>query len=546
MKKFSFVILGALMLIQGCIKVDGSLGKGLIDKSLIYETYTVEFPLREIEMKRSAELSGYSSTRLVIGAIRDDVFGLTTRETALTLVPALDTLDFGVNPLAVSMNIYFAADSISCADDSQARIIQNFKVTELLEPLGVGVKKAQTEVSHGTQSISDGTPVYNGSGPLQFNFTKAFAQKYVDAIKGFAPDGEIVSRNWDTDKMEERFTEYTKAAPGIHIQCYPPEGNGGRLNLFQLSCLSVSNNYYQRNNNVCYLKVNSTWDGVKKDSTFMFIPGEMEFTDEASYLKQNTKFTQYTFNRTTHEKAEGPATSALYVEGGTGVKPVISAQEIQRNVVDSIAKYGGDPDKAIITKATLILPFEKPADYLDFRYFPGVLSPTILNTKTVDGKETKSYDGLTDASVSTENQGDVDRANLMYCPDITYHVQEILLRKDLATSTNADIWLLTLHTEKTENANGLLYDNSYYQNLLYANYYNNLYGGGYGYGSYGYNSYSNYYSYMMLAQLLNSSQQQTFSYTAELDQDRYYRAVLNGMDSSNPPMFRVTFAITKE
>ena len=96
--KQSIVLLSLLtagLLGASCVKVDNSLGKGLVDKNLIYSTYTEEFPLEQIKMKLSEDLSGYSDSHLTIGAIRDEVFGLTTRSAAFPLVPALDTIDFG-------------------------------------------------------------------------------------------------------------------------------------------------------------------------------------------------------------------------------------------------------------------------------------------------------------------------------------------------------------------------------------------------------------------------------------------------------------------
>ena len=178
-----------------------------------------------------------------------------------------------------------------------------------------------------------------------------------------------------------------------------------------------------------------------------------------------------------------------------------------------------------------------------------MLSPTIRTVKTDDeGNDIIAFAGLTDASVSTENQGDIDRSNLCYSPDITYHMQELLTRTDLDTATDADIWLLTIHTEKVAEANGSAYDNEYYRNLMYASYYNSIYGNGYGYGGYGgygYNNYSKYYSYMMMAQMMASSTEQSYTYTSELDKDRYYKAVLNGPEITGDaaPLFRVTFAI---
>ncbi|MBQ9410638.1 MAG: hypothetical protein IJU21_03410 [Bacteroidales bacterium] len=540
MRKSIVLLLAAGLLSLACVKVDNSLGKGLVDKNLIYDTYMEEFPLENIKMKLSEDLSGYSDSYLTIGAIRDAKFGLTTRAAAFPLIPAMDTLDIGKDPVAVSFDIYFAQDSISCANDSQKGILQNILVYELSDSLNRNVSKASKDIPHGSERITIGTPVYDGQGALNFYFSKDFAQKYADAIKDMGP--------------YLNYKEYVKRLPGIYIETDTPEGEGGRINMFGFSCLSVSNNYYYRNNNVALLKVNAEWNGARKDSTFLFVPGEQSFVDEAGALRNNQKFYQYCFNRTSHSTTECDPGAELLVEGGTGLKPVISARELRDKTRAAIEKNGGDPSKVIIVKASIELPYEQPEDYMDMKYFPSILSPTIrIAADTDDGYEIVSFAGLTDASVSTENQGDIDRSNLEYSPDITYHLQELLKRDDLDTETDADIWLLTIHTRKEANANGSLYDNSYYQNLLYASYYNSLYGGGYGgyggygyggygYGGYGYGGYSNYYNYMMLAQMMAASSQQTYSYTQELDKDRYYRAVLNGPQADRKPIFRVTYA----
>ncbi|MBO4466705.1 MAG: hypothetical protein J5745_01195 [Bacteroidales bacterium] len=557
MRKLLLAGAAAVIATSACIKIDNSLGKGLVDKSLLYDTYTEEFPLENITMKRSEDLSGYSSARVVVGAIRDDVFGLTTRESAFTLVPVLDTLNLGTNPKAVSLDLYFASDSISCADDSQARIMQNLYVTELTAKLDPTATSSTTVIPHGEDIITDGLPVLNGSGAMQFVFTKAYAQKYLDKLKAFAPDGIMVDRSWDDDAILDRFDAFTDAIPGIHLRTDEPAGNGGRINLFELSCLSISSNQYYRNNNVAYLQYTND-ECAGKDTTLimLLIPGEMTFIDEASSVTDNKKFAQYAFNRTTHSLPEGNPGATLLVEGGAGLKPVISAKELQAKTKQAIEAKGGTLDKAVISKATIVLPFDMPADYRDMKYFPSILSPTIRNTVTDDdGNSYIQFAGLTDASVSTENQGDIDRSNLMYSPDISYHLQEILKRTDLDTATNADIWLLTIFTETVEETNGNAADNAYLQQLLYASYYNSLYGGYGGYGGYGYggyggygygSSYSNYYTYAMLAQMMSANSQSTYSTNTELDKDRYYRGILCGPDAARKPTFRVTFAISKE
>ena len=560
MKKFlTLSFAAAALLAASCVEVDNSLGEDLVDKTLLFDTYTVEFDLDQIQLKPSSELSGYSDNHVTIGAIRDDVFGLTTRESAFALIPALDTLDMGVNPEALEFRIYFAADTVSCADDSQAHIIQNVYVTELTEPLDLDNRNTTRSINHGDKLITKGIPVCNGTSALTFYFTKEYAQKYVDAISKLGP--VFKERRSDDEDGIDKYDDYVAALPGIHLRTDIPEGNGGRINLFELSALSVANNYYTQNSNKAILKVRSTWNGVQKDSSFLFLPGEPAFFNEVESINKNEKFYQYAFNRVTHSTQGHPAAEDILVEGGGGLKPVILASELKEKTLAAIAGKPGNQDKAVIVKATIVLPFEMPENYQDMKYFPSVLSPTVRTESTDDdGNKSISFAGLTDASVSTENQGDIDRSNLVYSPDITYHLQEILRRKDLESNTDADIWLLTVHTEKVATANGTLYDNEYYRQMLYANYYNSLYGGGYGgYGGYGYGGYgygyggyggyggySNYYNYMMLAQYMAASEQQAYSYTTELDKDRYYCGKLCGPASERKPYFRVTFALPKK
>ena len=53
MRKLILACAAAALAATACIKVDNSLGSGLVDKGLLYDTYTVEFPLTDIMMKRS-------------------------------------------------------------------------------------------------------------------------------------------------------------------------------------------------------------------------------------------------------------------------------------------------------------------------------------------------------------------------------------------------------------------------------------------------------------------------------------------------------------
>ena len=111
----ALILLALPFALTACVQNNTEIGKDLIDKTLLYDTYTVEFPIEDIRLRRADDLSGFSDTRLAIGAIRDETFGLTTRATAFSLVPALDTLDLGTDPKFVKFAVRFAADTISVA-----------------------------------------------------------------------------------------------------------------------------------------------------------------------------------------------------------------------------------------------------------------------------------------------------------------------------------------------------------------------------------------------------------------------------------------------
>ena len=554
------LLLALPFVLPACVKNNPELGKDLIDLSLLYDTYTVEFPIEDIRLRRADDLSGFSDSRITIGAIRDETFGLTTRSSAFSLVPAMDTLDLGTDPKFVKFSVHFAADTISTPFPGQKHIFQNLYVYALTDTLDSKKSGTNRDIPHGTEIITRGIPVYNGKDSLSFEFSAAYGQKYIDILKQIGP--VLVDRS--ENATINRYQDYIKAVPGIYIESDVPEGFGGRINLFELSVLSVSNNYYYRNNNVGTLTVNSTYNGVRKDTSFLFVPGEPTLYNEAEYLENNQKFYQYAFNRTSHEAPESKAADHIYIEGGGGLKPVIPVNPLRQKVVQAISERGGDPAKTVINKASLIFPYELPEDLSEVDWFPSMISPTIRSTSK-DG--VVSFAGLTDASASSENQGDLDRANCMYAPDITYHMQQVLARTDLDSQDDADVWFLTVHSETTANANGNAEQEAYYQQMMYAMYYNNLYGGyggygGYGYGGYGYGyggyggygGYSNYYNMMMMASLLGSMNQTTYSTTQELDKDRFYRAILNGPAATTRdphtgklrvPTFRVTFSIPK-
>lgn len=544
LKKFAF---GANCLFAGlllfgatsCVYINEELGSDFIQSNQKYKVSIMELPLTDIRIEMSDSLSGYSSSRITVGAVREAPFGLTSRSSAFTLVPALDTMDFGTNTRFRQFHFTACKDTLSYPNENQKNIIQNINVYALKQELDstfLYTNSLSNADFAGEARITNGVPLYSGGDSLAFDFSEEFAKHYMTV----------------TQEELDSISKYVKRFPGIYISVDSPIGDGGRINMFDLA-IEVNESYYVSGN---YAELKFTADyGDRKDvdTSFLYYFGVMGEAQSSSLS------TQYSFNVSEHETAEkssgfiGKATDKIYVEGGGGLKPVISAKEIKSKIEQLLLENGiEDPSKVIINKATVVLPFEFPSDYGDLDLFPAILSPT-CRIRSETNKNYISYAGLTDSSVSTENQGDINRSTGCYSPDISHHVQEILRLDEDSDFEKYDIWFLIMAEEVEESSSSS--SSSYYDDLAYANYYNMLYDPYYGYGSYGYGSYGygygyydNYYNYnYYLSMLYSSSSSSSSSETStQLDKDRYYAAILNGPEAADPqsrPKLKIFYSV---
>ena len=343
---------------------------------------------------------------------------------------------------------------------------------------------------------------------------------------------------------------YRKNFPGIYISVDEPVGEGGRINMFKVPIDVANGSIY---GSYAALRFQADYGTrTQVDTSFLFYIGPVEKYDMSSVTSTSVNdYPQVAYDLATHESKsmEGKATDILWFEGGQGLKPVVRAKAI-KDKLSSLVSQHGDASQIIVSKATIELPFEFPEDYQDMRLYPTTLSPTC---RIVSDDGTTTFAGITDASVSTENQGNVNRSTLMYAPDLSHHIQSLLRLTDESKISNYDIWFLAMADEvvtTTSSSSSSSDLSDYYQQLAYMSYYNNMYGGyggygygGYGYGSYGYGSnYYNYYNYMMLANMYSSSTTTT-STQSMMDFHRFYRAPLNGPASARGPKLRVTYAI---
>ena len=538
----------ALLSCLSCIETSTQLGENLLPDSDKYDVFAASMPIEEIEMRMTDSLSAYSNSRITIGAVRDEVYGLSTRECALTLVPLYDTLNFGNVQKVNYFTMTAAFDTTSVSVKGNERILQRVYVNELES--GIPIRKLTDLndcaglVKHKNESVVKGSPVIDGKNDLTLSFTDDFAWKLINETNGL-----VLSTEMDT--FFEKF-------PGIYIYTDTPSGVGGRFNSFDVQMNYNSNSYYLESN-FGELSVNSIFDEETGpvDTTFFFYYGALEFTQLDSLITEysNGTFPQYAINLSTHESRHlsGKAGDKIYIEGGGGIKPVISARQLRdlsiRTIQDTLMAHGrpaSDYDKVCINKATVVLPFSMDTDYKDLdNLFPPRLSPTCrIWTDT-----TSTYMGLTDSSMESENKGDINRSICVYSPDITYHLQQVILKDedDEGFKTgNYDIWMLLMSLQETTTSSSGSSSSDmseYLQYLAYQNYYNSMYGD-YSYGGSSY--YSNYYSYMLMAMYMGGSNTTTRN-SYELDKDSYFRATLCGPeDPQRRPELKLVFSLPKE
>lgn len=602
--KFNFIgrvcrlaAIGAILFSSAsCIDINERLGENFIPTDQLWDVFIESAPLENVVLKTADSLSAYSAKRFTFGAIYNEELGLTTKSTSFTLVPVINDIDFGENTVVRQFRFNAVRDTLSTMNDNEQRMLQNVYVYGLKKQLdstvlytnafNPGVYYENETVDNRerfidfSKYITTGIPVYSGGDSLAFDFSKAYANEVIEGIRKF--------RKETTEEEQDSLKYYLNYVPGIYIESDTPVGEGGRINMFDLAL--EFDDYGYMSGNYAELKVTADYEDRKQvDTSFIFIFGPSSLiADDASTTDIPT---QYAFN------ASDYATSALYneavkageeglsaaekiiVEGGSGLKPVILAKEIKEKLHNMITAANiVNAEEVVINKATITLPYNVNADWSKLDKYPIILSPTVRLRSSSDEKYV-SYAGLTDSSIESENQGDINRSLSQYAPDISHHVQEILKLEKKNDETEAefearvasyDIWMLIMSEEKTSSPSSSSSSNDYYNNLLYNSYYNNMmydpygygygYGGyGYGYGGYGYGGYggyggydysSNYYNYMMMAMYANASaSSSTDSYTTDLDKDRYFDATLNGTKSSTDikslPRLTVTFAAPK-
>ena len=211
-----------------CVDINEQIGGNLIPTDQKWDVFTPDpTDLEDICMEMSDSLSGYSNRRFTFGAVNDEILGTSIKSTCFTLVPFADSIDFGKNTKVRQFHFTAVRDTLSTVESNQMKLLQNVYVSELKKPLDSTVlysgafmnPQIREEYLDTEKRITVGVPVYDGGDSLSFDFSKEFAESYIERLKKARLDSIDL---------------YLQDLPGIYITTDVPTGKGGRINMFNL------------------------------------------------------------------------------------------------------------------------------------------------------------------------------------------------------------------------------------------------------------------------------------------------------------------------
>lgn len=574
----SRLALGAtLCFSESCVEINEHLGQNFIPYDQLWDVFSAEAPLEDIRLLETDEISGYDSYHMVFGAVYNGPDDYVKAATSFTLIPADSSyLDFGENTRVRQFHISAVKDTTTYPRADQKSVIQNiyvypmkkaldslvlysgsFAKNQIVDGVDTGKKVEELYVDK-TKTITAGIPTYNGNDSLSIDLDKKWSLDFINTMKEM--------EKADRDSIH-RFIE---KLPGIYIETDLQETDGGRINMFRVGM--EYNTQGLITGNYAELKITADY-GERKDvdTSFVFLMGPVNFAKHRQIPNQfayNAKLNS-PYKGTPAEDGFGyKAHGEIGLNGGIGVKPVIKGEEMFAILVSMLEENGitdiEEQRKVIINRATIVMPFDEKEGYQELEKYPVMLSPTCRLTK--ENSQFVTYAGITDASVESENKGELNRSLNTYRPDISFHIQQMFnkaleakaeAKKDF-DFTKYNIWMMIMHKEQMKvsyiqnnTINGIPYD-AYYNSMMYDPYgyggYGYGYGGydpyGYGYGGYNPYGYNNYYNYYMMQQMMNPTQSNEKS-SMELDNDRYYKYKLYGSQTAGDryPKLKIVYSI---
>lgn len=411
-------------LLFSCIDTDKTIGSGLLPSDHIIKVSVKDFNM-PVEMKLSDSMQTIYPTSLIVGSYKDTDLGLAEASTAFQFIPLSDSLTFGENPVPKSFKMYMAIGEKSYFYESDATIPQNFNIYKLNVDLvsNVAYNNSVKAGDYDPVPLNIGGNVYFGGDSLNMSLSLDYAAELLAATQQEGDSTEL----------------FLKRYKGFYMTTDPLPGSigGGRFNM-----ITPSGIYFL----LQYRHVD-TQKGIDKDSTIMYYVNEtLSAVNSFSHASESLETSQPSGN--------------IYLEGFAGIKPYIDFSNVKDQISLWAQSENIDISKLIIAKAELRLPFENPADFTRFNYFPSQLF--LATRETSDQDHLVLYEPVNDLSVF-ESNGSINRSLLYYTLDISSYVQRLIQGK--ITGSTLKTWITPV-LKKSDFYSGVT--TFHVQNLLYS------------------------------------------------------------------------------
>ncbi len=404
-----------------------------------------------VGMKILDSLQGFSEDYFILGAYRTEEFGNATFGTASNISLNNLNLDFGKDPKVISVVLNMAlsagasgVSSSAILDPSQEGIPQNINVYRLKTTIDSTkwFNSAIKDTDYDHTPLNTSSLTYFGGDSIKVYLHNSFGEEILSATKEELDSLELFSKNHK----------------GLYLTCDAPAPgvNGGRLNLFDANQGSIYISY----------NFQPTWaEGLERKDTLIALNfGYNYVLNTSSYDSRELE---------TEEAAE-----TLYFEGIGGIAPYINGKVLkkqldlwQESLYADLGYTKGDKNlpKIAIAKASLVFPFEMPAnfDYMNITY-PSYLFP-VQHLKLTDTTDVKYYYLFDDYSSSGNPLGAINRSLMHYECDFSYTIQRMFNKPESEINSSYDLWMYPLLVTETQDYYG---STSAYYSINNNSYYN--------------------------------------------------------------------------
>ena len=405
MKKSGFRVVmaavAAALFICSCINVDHTLGAMYVPANQDISVKVTEIPL-PVCMDMADSIQTNLGASAVFGAINTPMCGRFHAESAFSITPTYDSLVIGGEPVFKEMVAVLSVEGNQSLTEDQAVIPQNIYAYQLNVKLDSSLiyNNSITPDKYGTKSILKENVVYTGGDEIKLYLTEDFARPILNMTFQQLDSAELFMENFygiviKTDDVEE-----------LDL--------GGRLNRLNLAYSYMS---------LTYTSTNSA--GVRRDTT-------VEFSLGAYYSVCR-------YESSSQEYAQADPSDALYYEGFCGVKPKIKARALKDAIRGWAEKNNIELSRMLLTKASIVFPFEYAGDGEIYKAYPSNLFPC---KRFRDDSGRVTFSPIEEIADTDMDHGELNLSLFHYKSDASIYVQKLLRTDDRDLTYLDDIWMM--------------------------------------------------------------------------------------------------------